>query len=337
MEILDKILTPKQLIGNMVQQSSNQHQSIEEASTIRPYSQIINEKKQYFTSQIIPYLEQILASEFLPELTKEYKDLLIKDVSENTVSYFWSKSYDFLKLQRRKEKEELDEINRLKYLESLKPKTFDNIEQFRDFVLTRWQEIVYNEDSSKVFKLDDFIKPTFNKLLHYFYGEAEKVNLHQHKPILLIGNIGSRKTTIMEAFSDNPIASFRIIPAKKITTDFREDGEYYNDFLNNKKIYYRNIFSHTEYDYLIDDFGREDRSVVPKKRSFSETPTNFFKDFFSERKTKHRPHITANFDDIEYQNQLTQLYDGSIASRIIGSYNIIKLAVNSPDYRISRL
>lgn len=184
------------------------------------------------------------------------------------------------------------------------------------------------------FILDDFNQQIIFDMACYFTGD-ERFNTATRslkKGLLLYGNVGCGKTTLMRLFSENQIASYVVVSCRDVAGDFSKFGYdainaycgfYHKDTLKGRK------FGHNQtLGICFDDLGTEDM-----KKHFG-NQSNVMAEVLLNRydrisKLENRTHITTNLtsDDIE------SIYGNRLRSRMREMFNMISFDKNSPDRR----
>lgn len=161
-------------------------------------------------------------------------------------------------------------------------------------------------------------KDVINSLFWYFSNNPKFNNskvveneASLNKGILLIGNTGSGKTTILDIFKALKWQGFRKFSTHDIVEDFEKQGE------NGITTYFRgNIF--------FDDLGTENEAMYYGKRE------NVGTRLLEKRYNSHineglKTHATTNLTI----NELVDLYGFRVEGRIYQMFNIIKLGCKS--------
>lgn len=184
------------------------------------------------------------------------------------------------------------------------------------------------------FILDDFNEEIIFDLACYFTGDKRfegKNNWKLDKGILMFGNVGCGKTTIMRMFRDNQVASYFIISCRKIASEFAEGGteavakyfgEYQSTIVGIK-------FGHEHsVGICFDDLGTEEikKHFGSQMNVMGETILNRYDLFY---KLPNRTHITTNLNP----DQIEEYYGTRVRSRMREMFNTIEFNPKSPDRR----
>lgn len=212
------------------------------------------------------------------------------------------------KIKQEKPGLKLDAENMLKYIQG--KKRYNNI---------NWE-------------LDRFNDPIVAQLCMYFTGD-ERCKLDPDKGLLIFGNVGCGKTTLMRLFNENQKSSFRIVPCKVIADKVLKAKNDADDVIREYSRLYSNSAHGLEFkngDSLgicFDDLGTED-----EVKNFGNT-RNVMADLilrcYDNYQMKGRIHITTNLT----RDKIKELYGDRVASRMQEMFNAIEFPVDSPDYR----
>lgn len=162
--------------------------------------------------------------------------------------------------------------------------------------------------------------PESNRLLQQ-YG------IDTNKGILLAGGIGCGKTTIMRAFSANPLATYRLIPARLISWKFSEHGFHTIQQYSYPEGIPINKYGHTEIGTCFDDLGTEEerKHYGDKVNAMSEILLSRYDNL-----PFNQTHITTNLN----ADALEQTYGSRLRSRMREMFNLIHFPIHAPDRRI---
>ncbi|MDP2235001.1 MAG: hypothetical protein Q8J88_01085 [Bacteroidales bacterium] len=180
----------------------------------------------------------------------------------------------------------------------------------------------------KEFVIDKFNEAILDKLFHYFTasGEAEKLGMNLNKGIMLMGGLGTGKSTIMRAFATNQHTSFRLMPCMHLTYDFVEHG--FSIIKDHSKVetIARNQYWQTERGVCYDDLGTEEerKRYGDKVNAMAEILMNRY-----DQVPHNMTHITTNLNaqDIE------KYYGPRVRSRMREMFNILTFDLTAPDRR----
>lgn len=197
-------------------------------------------------------------------------------------------------------------------------------EDFRTFVLGKANQMIPD------FELDEYRRPVFDLLCRYFSNDKdfETGEYSLKKGILLFGNVGCGKTTMMEIFKANQKNSYVVISARSIAAKYMEFGfdgiGQYNELIQA----FPNEFKINEYGLCIDDLGTES-----DKKHFGNN-INVIQEILLNRYDKlslnGKTFITTNLtgEDIEKE------YGLRLRSRMREMFNTITFDTKSSDLRI---
>lgn len=258
---------------------------------------------------------------------------LTEKLSEKLTDQYFSFVVDFQKKQALENQiEENRKIQRRRVEVITQNRNIDK-SSFEKFIIENLNRLVQERSPEKKFILDKYCQNTFKLLVGYFHGSGSALN--PRRGVCLLGPVGTGKSTIITAFKDNPYSSFRILKAQEIVEAYIEDGDNaIQKLLKEKPIKdNENQFGDTQFDILIEEIGREQRSVNVKGESFKNTPVNVIEKVLMELydNPNVRLHIVSNADD---ETKLIELYGEAAASRIYDMFNVITLDPNAPNRRI---
>lgn len=182
------------------------------------------------------------------------------------------------------------------------------------------------------FLLDDQNKEIFKLLCYYFTqdSEFEKAGYSLKKGILLFGNIGCGKTTLMRLFSHNVTNDFVVRSCREVADEYtktKEGGPLALDYFS--KLF--EVYPHEHYGqkYIgccFDDLGTE------KTKKFFGNEINVMEDILQNRYDKHligKTHLTTNLSGEEIE----EIYGRRVRSRLREMCNIIAFDEQAFDRR----
>lgn len=166
----------------------------------------------------------------------------------------------------------------------------------------------------------DFSNPAYNEialqLCLYFTGDSA-FNGDLKKGLALFGSVGTGKTALIRAFTNNQVASYRVKSILEITEDYKENGEGAIKHYRANAQGTRNHFGLCEYGYCFDDIGAEE---IPAQH-FGEKK-NVFAEILQSRSLYlplHTTHMTSNIDPADMKT----LYGSRVADRMTEMFNVI--------------
>ncbi|MDP3462641.1 MAG: hypothetical protein Q8S18_07630 [Bacteroidales bacterium] len=151
-------------------------------------------------------------------------------------------------------------------------------------------------------------------------------SLNPTKGLLLAGGVGCGKTTIMRAFSSNPLSTYRVIPARIISFQYAEHGIHIiREFTRSESIPI-NQYGHTETGICFDDLGTEE-----ERKHFGDSINAMAEILLSRYDTIpfNQTHITTNLN----ADAIEQIYGSRLRSRMREMFNLIHFPTSSPDRR----
>jgi SpoVK/Ycf46/Vps4 family AAA+-type ATPase len=318
-----------------------------------PYAKIFSEKKKRLAEALLPHLKTLFTEEAkVHQVDTTFLDKMFETLARDFAGNFYYQVACTVDEQKKAEERRRFEESEKERLEAMKPLQL-SYDDFKNTIIAKWRSIVTQEDTNAEFAIDQYCSSEFTRLLNYFYGhtslgyKAHKGSyyggtlsgdsnceypseLDTRKGFLIMGPVGCRKTSMMQAFQNNPFASFRIIEAQDMVQAYKEAGDMaFNYFHISDK---RNKFGHESYEICIDEVGREERSVIAKGASFSSTHINFIEEYiFRLYKSPRRLHLITNATNYE---DLVKTYSEAAASRLLKLFNVVIFPENSPNYRL---
>lgn len=295
-----------------------------------PYAKIFSEKKRKLAETVLPQLKNLFEIEAkMHDVDETFLDKLFATLASDFAGNFYYQVACTVDEQKKAEERRHYEEQEKERIEALKPLQL-SFEEFKTTIIAKWRSIVTQEDAKAKFAIDQYCLAELNRLLDYFYGRNLFSELDTRKGFLVMGPVGCRKTSMMQAFQNNPFASFRIIEAQDMVQAYKDVGDAaFNYFHITDK---RNKFGHESYEICIDEVGREERSVIAKGTSFASTHINFIEEYiFRLYKSPRRLHLITNatsYDD------LVKTYSEAAASRLLKLFNVVIFPDNSPNYRL---
>ncbi len=244
-------------------------------------------------------------------------ELTEDEVIEGTI---WAKRKKEALLEKQN-KERIADENR----KALTGYTWD-VEQTAGYMMYRAAEVFKGK-----FQLDEYNKPIYNLLCHYFSLDERFVSLAEgmgiknaslEKGIFLAGNFGTGKTMIMKLFSRNQRQCFEIVTARTIADAFSNDSdesllEYiypYKNAVNDKSRFLQPITGH-----CFDDLGAEEiKNHYGNKKNVLE---DVIEKKYSAQKTGILLHATTNLS----AEKLNEFYGGRVVSRMREIFNFIPM------------
>ena len=187
--------------------------------------------------------------------------------------------------------------------------------QYYETVLERAKDIIPG------FTLTTELEDIYQLLSFYFTNDMgfEKAGYKLNKGLMLCGNVGCGKTSIMRMFNLNPKASYVILSCRKIASDYTEQGEnvlyaYSGEYY---PIMIENPFKAEGWAICFDDLGTEEN-----KKHFGNQVNvmeNIILNRYDNETTKRKTHITTNLDT----NQIEEIYGSRVRSRMREMFNVI--------------
>lgn len=201
-------------------------------------------------------------------------------------------------------------LERIKYFEKLsKPIVFTkhSAEQLFEMFMNAGYKFANDAHAAKI-----------KNLCCYFANDA-RGKLDLNKGILLVGNIGNGKTSLMRFFSTNQLYGFRIERALDIASDYKTVGESaVKAYSSNSKVS-QNIYGLEDYGYCFDDIGTEEipaQHYGEKKNVFAEILLSRYDNHLTPFNSTH---ATTNKDLTEIET----IYGSRVYDRMKEMFNIV--------------
>lgn len=176
--------------------------------------------------------------------------------------------------------------------------------------------------------VDDFNRTILIKLCMYFSNNPKAIDygMDLDKGILLMGGVGTGKTTIMKAFQQNQLQSFNIKSARFISYDFSEQGFQIVKMYSRIESSARNAFGQTALGLCIDDLGTDEerKHFGDKVNALTEIILNRY-DSLPHRFT----HVTTNLN----ADAIEKIYGLRVRSRMREMFNVLSFDTTTPDRR----
>lgn len=216
------------------------------------------------------------------------------------------------------------------YFESIKKPKVQNIipvEVFKEDVLKRLKEYVGAEE---VITPDN--QKQFDLLTWYFTRDVKFIDAGYsfNKGLLVYGNIGCGKTTLMRSFAKNTYQSYSVVSCRMVADKYKADGmngiTKYTDVLKN--IFPHNYYGHTELGWCFDDLGTESskKHYGDNLNVMAEILLNWY-----DKKGIgfNKIHMTSNLS----ADEIEEFYGSRVRSRMREMFNLIEFDVDSKDKR----
>lgn len=275
----------------------------------------------------------LAANEHASKLSEGIRHEFIQTLADRLTSEYFSKSIDYLKKQQKQDA--IDLARQQIALREAQIKAMRNVNQsdFKEKVLENLDVLVKERNPYKKFMLDEYCVKAFELCLSYFHTASASA-MDRNKGICLLGKVGTGKSTLLAAFKDNPLSSFRIVKAQDIVESYINNPEQtINRILSEKPLPdEENSYGFARYDLLIEEVGREQLSVIVRGDSFKTTPINVIERVLMELYDHPgiRVHLISN---AETPDKLVSLYGEAAASRVYDMFNVITLDPKAPNRR----
>lgn len=273
------------------------------------------------------------ANEHTARLNEGIRQEFVQALADRLTSEYFSKSFDYLKKQQKQDA--IETAKKQVALREAKIQAMRNLSlsDFRLQIMANLDNLVKERNPARKFMLDNYCVKTLELCLNYFHTASACV-MDRNKGICLLGRVGTGKSTLLTAFKDNPLASFRIVKAQEIVESYMNNPEQtIVRILSEKPLAdEENMYGFSRYDLLIEELGREQLSVIVRGESFKTTPVNVMEKVIMELydRPSLRVHLISNAETPE---KLAALYGEAAASRIYDMFNVITLDPKAPNRR----
>lgn len=210
-----------------------------------------------------------------------------------------------------------------KYYRQKTAQYFEKIKQPKEFTVSNQVFLRMCLYKLKAYTGSEEMTKEFNTLFNYFTGSIS--GLDPNKGLMLIGNIGCGKTTLMKVFSDS-INPFRIVSCREVAEAWKRDG----DISKYCSLLKMNAFSPSPFGIrdigiCFDDLGIENKTknYGDEVNAMEEVILNWY-----DRKRFNRIHITTNLNP----DEIEQKYGKRVRSRMREMFN--QVVVEGGDRRI---
>ena len=237
-----------------------------------------------------------------------------------------------------KKKKYYHEVNK-RYSEELKRETTD---QAYDAVQMLSMIVEKAKNNDLGFGVDQFNEEIIENLCLYFTGNPGKYDLK--KGLLIFGNVGCGKTTLMRLFNENPHGSFRIVPCKRLADEILKAGNDADQVLNSysrlssNTLIARRFNNGSNLGWCFDDLGTEDN--VKSYGNQRNVMADILLRCYDNNTLRGRIHITTNLPRSMYLNEagqeilgIKEIYGDRVVSRISEMFNEVEFPLSAPDYR----
>lgn len=272
-------------------------------------------------------------NEHATKLNERTRQEFVQALADRLTSEYFSRSLDYLKKQQRQEAIETAQKQVAFREAQIQAMRNINLSDFRNRITANLDRLVKERNPDREFMSDKYCVKALDLCLGYFHTASASV-MNRSKGICLLGRVGTGKSTLLTAFMDNPMSSFRIVKAQTIVESFVNNPEQtISRILSEKPLAdEENSYGFSRYDLLIEELGREQFSVIVRGESFKTTPVNVMEKILMELYDRPgvRVHLISNAETPE---KLAALYGEAAASRIYDMFNVITFDPKAPNRR----
>ncbi len=297
-----------------------------------PYEDIEISQQEYsdILKRAIAQKHYVLLKSRMQQLTKEGKSPLLADqeipIGSVRVSAEELKPYvDIYKADKYYGKQaEQNIIAYKKRISGPPPIVVADPEKYLDYAVNRLFELtkktVSEENFNYLFAKDRAAH--FLKLSRYFVN-SDQSKLDPEKGLLIMGSIGTGKTTMLQAFERNPKQSFTSVPCRDIALEYKKNGIGALDkYMDAQRSWF---YTGTATGWLFDDIGTEmDLGNFGDVIPVMETILNRW--YFNRHKYSFSHiHLTTNLN----AKMLEEQYGERLYDRMKEMFNFVVLKGNS--------
>ncbi len=272
-------------------------------------------------------------NEHAGKLNERIRQEFVEALSDSLTSQYFSKSFDYLKKQQKQDAIETAQKQVAFREAEIRAMRNISLNDFRERIMVNLDSLVKERNPARHFMSDNYCVKALELCLTYFHSASASA-MDRNKGICLLGRVGTGKSTLLTAFKDNPMASFRIVKAQDIVENYVNNPEQtIGRILSEKPIAdEENGYGFSRYDLLIEELGREQLSVIVRGESFKTTPVNVMEKVLMELYDHPgiRVHLISNAETPE---KLASLYGEAAASRVYDMFNVITLDPKAPNRR----
>lgn len=188
------------------------------------------------------------------------------------------------------------------------------------------------------FKIDKYNHDVIRLLCLYFAGDSDFEGAQEgfslDKGLLLFGNVGCGKTSLIKFFQVNQVNSFIMVSCRSVAADYANAGpqeskrfiDYYSGLV--RPTVSQNLFGHRELGLCFDDLGTEGdkKNFGNELNVMEEVLTNRYDKL---QELKGLTHVTTNLTASEIEER----YGTRLKSRMREMFNMLTFPEDAPDRR----
>lgn len=191
----------------------------------------------------------------------------------------------------------------------------------------------YVADNGRHFLLDQWSTPILEALCLYFTNderfEALDASFSLKKGIMIQGNVGSGKSSLMKIFAVNQQKSFRFVSCSNVAREYSEGGykvvsKYMRPLTNSNR---QLFFGQELLGWCFDDLGFEAEGKHYGKAS--NIMTELLQAIYDEQELRGMVHVTTNLT----AKDIDTMYGNRIRSRMREMFNVLSYDKQAPDRR----
>ncbi len=204
-----------------------------------------------------------------------------------------------------------------------------NAQQMLDFITTQGKQFADKEGWT--FALDDINRPVYTLLAQYFAQDPafEEQGYSLRKGLLVFGNIGTGKTTMMQLFSVNTRQSYTIYSCRRISDLYTEQG---NEIIQRASsiipsMYATQYFGQQHLALCLDDLGTE--NTASHFRNQKNVIAEIIQNRYENTELRGMTHITTNLT----ANEIRTTYGERVYDRLREMMNVISYSAEAESRR----
>lgn len=261
-------------------------------------------------------------TDLLPQAENPLADF--KNISSDDVELTEKELQDLIKKAK---VEKAARLRTISYTEKLsKPLVYPKVSALELGIIIK----KFAESSVEKFKIDETNKPIFKLLCQYFTQdpEFEQEGYSLKKGIMLFGNIGCGKTTLMRLFQKNVTNDYVVKSCREVADAYAKNGsDALYLYSNTLDVYAHEHYGQPKIGRCFDDLGTE------KDKKHFGNELNVMEDILLnayDNKMTGKIHLTTNLTG----DEIGEVYGPRVKSRLREMCNIIAFPENAEDRRV---
>jgi hypothetical protein len=218
-------------------------------------------------------------------------------------------------------------------------KYWEQLNEEPKFVKVRAEDMMihffrsYEDLTGDSFIMDNYTRPIIEALCLYFTNDARFERLNDgyslKKGILLQGNVGCGKSSVMHVFQQNQKQSFIFVRCVDVAREYSKNGYKMFDMYVKPKpnMVKGSFFGQNQLGWCFDDLGFETEGKHFGKAS--NIMVEILDTIYADSSMRSMAHGTTNLTAIDIENH----YGNRIKSRMRQMFNVIAYSPEAPDRR----